>query len=193
MGKSGWLVVAACAALCACDTKPIGARPGSPAGGQSAPSKELNTVSHMGENKAPIVDPTGAVHIGKGLKHQIGCENNLDQIGKILMLYTSSGHDFPPQGLFFRTLIEASAIQDINLCAVPRSNPSREEVFAQQGEKAYRVTMDRINDSTNPSKPIVWDPVPFEDGRHVLLASGSVVFRTEDQFQAMIAEWEGKK
>ena len=70
---------------------------------------------------------------------------------------------------------------------------TREEVVGQIGEKAYKVTMDKLNDSTAAGKPIVWDPVAFLDGRHYLCFDGSVHFTTEDEFQAMMEKWEKVK
>lgn len=78
------------------------------------------------------------------------------------------------------------------MCAVPRSNATKDEVIAQIGEKAYRVTMDKLNDSTPTGKPIAWDPIPFQDGRHYLTMGGQVDIVLEDQFAAFLAKWEGK-
>ncbi|MCE9580877.1 MAG: hypothetical protein K8T20_00015 [Planctomycetes bacterium] len=191
MTSKAWMAMAIVVALwtCGCDSKPAAPAGG---GGKSAPSRELDTVSHMGNNPAPLVDPTGSVQVWKGAKHQVGCESNLGQIKLCLEMYTTKTGAYPPPGAFFRTLVESGDIPDINLCAVPRSNVTREEVIAAIGEKVYKCTKDKLTDSTPTGKPIVWDPVPYEDGRHYLTFGGSVAFATEDQFQAMMTKWEGK-
>lgn len=194
----GWRSRAAAAAVLAsllgCDTKPAGPAPGAGGGGQSAPSKELNAASHSGTNNpAPLVDPTGSVQVYKGVKHDIQCLANLQGIGMALVNYNLEKGEYPPPGAFFRSLLESGKIQDVNACAIPRSNPSRDEVVSQTGEKAYRVTMDRLNDATPPDKPIAWDPIAFQDGRHYLTFGGRVDIVAEDQFEAFLAKWEGKK
>ncbi|MEK7469643.1 MAG: hypothetical protein AAB074_19895 [Planctomycetota bacterium] len=192
MGAGKWiLVAAACAASLGCDTKPIGPKPGA-GGAGSGPRQEVDTARKETHNPAPLIDPMGSLQVYKGAKHDIQCPTNLRSIGACLLMYTTRTGEYPPPGAFFRKMLESGDITDFNICAIPRSNATRDEVQAQMGEKAYRVTMDKLNDSTSTEKPIVWDPVPFQDGRHVLLLSGTVVDVTEDAFQGMMAKWEGK-
>ncbi len=190
--KAKSIVAAALAALLGCDTKPIGPGPGG--GGQSAPSKELNPASHSGpSNPAPLVDPTGSVQVYKGVKHDLQCIENLKGIAAGVQMYAARTGEYPPPGAFFRSMLDAGDIADIRICAIPRSNATRDEIIAQAGEKAYRVTMDKLNDSTPVEKPIAWDPIPFQDGRHFLTFGGRVDIIAEDQFPAFLAKWEGKK
>ena len=194
MGARGWiLAAAACAAGLGCDTKPIGPAPGSGTGGQSAPTKEVNAASHSGPgNPVPFVDPTGSLQVYKGAKHDIQCLANLQGIGAALIQYNMRTGAYPAPGAFFRSLLESGDIPDLRICAVPRSNATKDEIIAQIGEKTYRVTMDKLNDSTPPGKPIAWDPIPFQDGRHYLTMGGQVDMVLEDQFAAFLAKWEGK-
>jgi hypothetical protein len=187
------MFVVVCALAIGCDTKPIGPATGSGAGGSSAPAKEVNAASHSGSgNPAPLIDPTGSIQVKKGVKHDVQCLANLQGIAAALINYNMRTGEYPPAGAFFRSLLAANDIQDFNICAVPRSNPTKDEVIAQMGEKTYRVTMDKLNDSTPQGKPIVWDPIAFQDGRHYLTLGGSVGMVTEEEFPGFIAKWEGK-
>jgi hypothetical protein len=194
MGGRSWvLAAAACAAALGCDTKPIGPARGSGAGGQSAPVKELNAASHSGpSNPLPAIDPTGSFQVYKGAKHDLQCIENLRGIAAGLQMYITRTGDYPAPGAFFRSMLESGDINDFHICAIPRSNPTKDEIVAQMGEKAYRVTMDKLNDATSSAKPIVWDPIPFQDGRHYLTLGNTVEIVAEDQFQALMAKWEGK-
>lgn len=190
--KSKAIVAAALAAMLGCDTKPIGPPPGG--GGQSAPSKELNAASHSGpSNPAPLVDPTGSVQVYKGVKHDIQCIENLKGLAAALQMYVARTGEYPPPGAFYKAMLDAGDIPDVRICSIPRSNATKEEVITQMSEKAYRVTMDKLNDSTPTDKPIVWDPIAFQDGRHFLTFGGRVDIIAEDQFEAFLAKWEGKK
>jgi len=166
--KTRWAILVA-AAVAGCDSKPA-----------KGPS-----------NPAPLVDPTGSVQVYKTVKHEIGCENNLRQIHMCLQTYTNDHGSYPEPGKMFQTLIESNAIQDFHLCAVPRAPVTRESAM-KGGEGVYRTTADRLNDATPGEKPIVWDSVPFQDGRHVLLFGGTVEQLGEEQFQKALSAFEGR-
>lgn len=136
----------------------------------------------MRENPAPLVDPTGSVQVYKGMKHEIGCENNLRNIGQSLMVYAAARGEYPPAGEMFKALIESNTLTTVEIYAVPKAKVTRDQVISGLGVGVYRTTRDSLNDATAADKPIAWDPEPWQDGRHVLFFDGTVSLMSEKAF-----------
>jgi hypothetical protein len=184
-------LLAACGALLVlgCEEKPAAPSNG---GGGSAPLREATATSRPpGENLAPVVDPTGAVQSYTTMKHDIACLNNLEQNKLCLIMYEANTGAYPDPGKFWKVMVESGTIADWHICVVPRGTATREDVIEQRGDQVYRTTKDRLTGATAPDKPIVWDPVPYKDGRHVLTFSGRIELMTEEEFQKRINAVEG--
>lgn len=180
-------LLAVSAVLSACDSKPP-----SPVQRGSAPLREVSEIQKTTSNPAPVVDPTGSVQTYKGAKHELGCENNLRQIFMAMTSYSSTSGNYPEGGSFFKTMFDAHVLGEPAVCAVPRSGVTSVADVLAMKKGVYRTTMDRLNDSTPSDKPIVWDPMPMEGGRHVLKFGGSVDVMTEEQLSAALSKYEGK-
>ncbi|MBI2919981.1 MAG: hypothetical protein HYY18_02730 [Planctomycetes bacterium] len=187
MGTRAAALLGLAAVLSACDS-----RPPAPVQRGAAPLREVSEIQKTASNPAPVVDPTGSVQTYKGAKHELGCENNLRQIYMCMTAYSAASGNYPEAGKFFKSMFDANVLGEASVCAMPRSGiTSMADVVAMK-KGVYRTTMDRLNDSTPSDKPIVWDPVPMEGGRHVLKFGGSVDVMSEEQLTAALAKYEGK-
>lgn len=141
-------------------------------------------------NMAPVVDPTGALGGYKYARHEVGCAVNLQQIHLALQVWFNDRGGQLPGPFLYRELLSMPG-SDHRIFVVPRGEMKREDVIARK-KGVYATTSDTLTEGTAAGKPIVWDPEPRDDGRHVLKFGGSVVQVNEDEFKALMAEFEGK-
>lgn len=136
------------------------------------------------------------------------CVNNLKQLGVYIILWVAKygeEHKYPGPGMKLITDLfnypdqkRAIAANAYGLLHCKRSGDKKPTAALVAAEDpaciSYECTADQLDDTCSPAKPIVWDKKPFHDGmRNVLMFDGSVHTLTEEEFQRLLNEHEGKK
>jgi hypothetical protein len=151
---------------------------------------EAHEARKAGENPIPVLDPTGSYQTKKMIQRDEVIKHNLGQIRDCLMVQATSG-SYPERGHLLKQLILSNAIADARICAMPRSNLSRDDILALKAG-VLGCTWDQLRDSTPAEKPIVWEPEPVNDTRLFLTFGGEIREAMEADFAALKLKYEGK-
>lgn len=124
-----------------------------------------------------------------------GCRGNIQQIGQRIRNFSAHQKTIPGSGEALWTDLKVAGLLDIRFLNCPHdaARVTQEEFDAADWKHvSYAVTGDELGEKLDAMKPLVWEKNANHGGkREVLLASGSVVDMTQEQFDAAMKKFEG--